>query len=148
MYNQSRVNHYSEECFHGEDIDRIIKAAKIKLSSLDYDTFVSCGLSGNLMAPHIAKALKKNICVIRKEKEQCHDFSLIVGYKPKKYVIVDDFISLGGTVKYILNILDNILPRPECIAIFLYSPLYPVKEYQDRLGTILTVPIIIVPRIQ
>jgi orotate phosphoribosyltransferase len=147
MYNQPAILHYSEECFHGESIDRIIAEAKLKLAHLDYDTFVCRGMSGCLLTPFLAKEFNKRLCVVRKESN-CHDFKTVIGHKPlKNYIIVDDFISSGSTIQ---SILDNMNVEHKCVCIFLYSADYDVQHYIDRLSGIgiISIPIITISRFQ
>lgn len=72
-----------------------------------FDTIAFSGNSGSLMSFPLAHRLNKEIIVVRKprEVESAHSFSKIEGVVPfkKRIVIVDDFVSMGKTIKYIVN---------------------------------------------
>ena len=84
--------------------NKIIINAYTKLNKLDiyYDSIACCGTSGLMVVPQIAELLKKNIIVVRKQKDGYSDF-LVEGPSSKQYIIIDDLICSGGTVKHIIK---------------------------------------------
>lgn len=97
--------------------------ALIKKHNLDFDSIAFTGLSGALVAPSVADKLNKNLIAIRKDNCDSHAASysdeFIEGnLDSKKYIIVDDLIFSGSTIKRIMRKIDF----SECVGVFLYSP--------------------------
>jgi len=94
----------------------------IKLSEVKFDTIVFRGMSGALIAPIIAHQLRKRITLCRKDSDDSHSgHGFAEGYKEiKRYVIIDDFINEGHTVRSILKTINVIESNAECVGIFLY----------------------------
>lgn len=69
-----------------------------------FDAIAVTGLSGNLVGVDLATLLNKNIMIVRKKDEDNHG-KLVEATQPLqddvRYIIVDDFISSGATVKRI-----------------------------------------------
>ena len=101
----------------------IIKAVcdlrKIKDS---FDSIVCCGISGLLVAPQVAEILNKNLVIVRKPDEQCYSDFLIEGAAPYLYVILDDLICSGSTLKWIKNTLYEDCPKAKCFGAYYYMP--------------------------
>lgn len=109
----------------------------IKKSKIDFDTVVFRGMSGCLMGPSIADALEKPFLVIRKENDGSHSSSLLEGHaEVKKFIIIDDLIDSGRTIRTILaNVKDGGkceagFPNAVCVGIFLYSSSSPIDMFQ------------------
>lgn len=90
------------------------------LRKLDFDTIACCGTSGLLVVPQISEILKKNILVVRKKDEKRYSPFDYEGAVPKKYVIVDDLICSGGTVKHITKLLKQECPRAKCVGVYTF----------------------------
>lgn len=73
----------------------------------DFDTIAFSGNSGSLMSFPLAHRLNKEIMIVRKprETESAHSLFKIEGTVPchRKIIIVDDFVSVGKTIRYIVN---------------------------------------------
>lgn len=69
-----------------------------------FEAIAVTGLSGNLVGVDLATLLNKNIMIVRKKDEDNHG-KLVEATQPLqddvRYIIVDDFISNGNTVKRI-----------------------------------------------
>ena len=93
------------------------------LNKLDiyYDSIACCGTSGLMVVPQIAELLKKNIIVVRKKKDGYSDF-LVEGPSSKYYIIIDDLICSGGTVKHIIKNIRRETPRSKCVGVYCYMP--------------------------
>lgn len=101
---------------------------------------VSSGLSGNLVAVEVAKILKVELGVVRKQNEDSHGYEFeCIGFMKADnfaYVIVDDFISDGDTVKGIVRKLNEATP----VGIILYASgdrgkTYEIDERQIPIST-------------
>jgi orotate phosphoribosyltransferase len=115
----------------------------IKLSGVDFDTIVFRGMSGALIAPTVAHRLKKCITISRKENDSSHNGGGIIegNVDIQKYIILDDFISTGNTIKAILLafqrscIFREKLVKPKCVGVFLYrsssSSPFVIEEGED-----------------
>ena len=93
------------------------------LNKLDlyYDSIACCGTSGLMVVPQIAELLNKNIIVVRKKKDGYSDF-MVEGAATNLYIIIDDLICSGGTVKHIIKNIRRETPRSKCVGVYCYMP--------------------------
>ena len=95
-------------------IDRLRKMEK------QFDTIACCGTSGLLVVPQISEILKKNILVVRKKNEKRYSPFQYEGAVPKNYVIIDDLICSGSTVKHILKTIREDCSRSNCLGVYTF----------------------------
>ena len=101
---------------------------KIKESGVDFDAIAFRGMSGALISPVVAARLNKKVIVCRKTTDNSHssyeteaNFSDI-----KRYIIIDDFMETGKTIRVILNqvrranMTKSGRGRSKCVGVFLY----------------------------
>lgn len=100
----------------------IVMEAVRKLRPHDFDVIVACGTSGLIVVPQIAEILNKNILVVRKPGEKCYSEFSTEGVAPRRYVILDDLICSGNTVKHIKRTIKSEYPISKCIGIYCYLP--------------------------
>lgn len=101
----------------------IIKAVcDLRKISDQFDSIACCGVSGLMVVPQIAELLDKHIVVIRKENDQCYSNFPMEGVPPFRYVIVDDLVCSGGTIKSIINTIHEDTPKARCIGVYCYIP--------------------------
>ena len=86
----------------------------------NFDSIACCGISGLLVVPQISELLKKNIIVVRKKNDKRYSPFQYEGVVPKKYVIIDDLICSGKTVKHIIKTISDDCVRAECIGIYCF----------------------------
>jgi len=93
------------------------------LNKLDlyYDSIACCGTSGLMVVPQIAELLNKNIIVVRKKKDGYSDF-MVEGAATNLYIIIDDLICSGGTVKHIIKNIRRETLRSKCVGVYCYMP--------------------------
>jgi len=84
-----------------------------------FDSIVCCGTSGLLVAPQIAEILDKHIIVVRKD-QKCYSEFLVEGVAPDRYIIIDDFICTGDTVRYIMDCISEDSPSSRCYGVYCY----------------------------
>ena len=100
----------------------IIKAVcDLRKISDTFDSIACCGVSGLMVVPQIAELLNKNIVVVRKG-EKCYSEFLTEGAAPFQYIILDDLICSGGTVKHIKKTLKEEYSRSICMGVYCYLP--------------------------
>jgi len=102
--------------------NRVIIEAYTKLKKVDfwYDAIVCSGTSGMIVVPQIAELLKKNIIIIRKKNDNSYSDFIVEGPHTNQYIIIDDLICSGSTVKYIINNIREESSRSKCMGIYTY----------------------------
>lgn len=81
-------------------VDKCLRAlAPIKN---DFNGIVVTGLSGITIGSIVAYFMDKTLTIIRKPHEECHG-NTVEGPIPRKYIILDDFISSGDTIIRIMS---------------------------------------------
>ena len=101
----------------------IIKAVcHLRKISNDFDSIACCGTSGLMVVPQIAELLDKNIILIRKKNDKSYSDYKIEGVSPYRYIIVDDLICSGSTVRHIRGTIRSEIPRAKCIGVYCYMP--------------------------
>lgn len=98
----------------------------IKQSEIKFDTIAFRGMSGALIAPVIADRLGKDVVMIRKDDGNHSGYRVEGRICAKNYIIIDDLISTGETLRLIIRTLnekrDSTIDHiPNCVGIFLYS---------------------------
>lgn len=115
---------YLTDLFRPEYRTQIINRSVSKINQLylDFDAVVFTGNSGALIVPEIAIALNKPFTLVRKETNS-HSCFLVEGFIMfNKYLIIDDFVESGNTVRNIIKEINkNLLGFKECIGVFTYN---------------------------
>jgi adenine/guanine phosphoribosyltransferase-like PRPP-binding protein len=103
--------------------NKVIITAVCDLRKVEsFDSIVCCGISGLLVAPQIAEILNKHLVVVRKENDKCYSDFGIEGVAPYRYIIIDDLICSGKTVRHIKNTIKDEHPRAICVGVYCYLP--------------------------
>lgn len=101
----------------------IIKAVcDLRKISDSFDSIACSGTSGLMVVPQIAELLNKNIVLIRKKNEKCYSNFAIEGATPFRYIIVDDLICSGNTVRHIYRSIKSEYQRVVCVGLYCYMP--------------------------
>ena len=101
----------------------IIKAVcDLRKISDTFDSIACCGSSGLMVVPQIAELLNKNIILVRKKNDKCYSNFAIEGVSPFRYIIVDDLICSGGTVRHIKRTIREDVNRAKCVGLYCYLP--------------------------
>ena len=117
------ASHTSRVLNHKYRNSVIIKAVcELRKMSNDFDSIACAGISGLIVVPQIAELLNKNIVIIRKDSEKRYSDFQIEGVTPFKYIIVDDLICSGQTIRHIKNTLKRESPRSVCVGVYAYMP--------------------------
>lgn len=101
----------------------IIKAVcDLRKISDEFDSIACCGSSGLMVVPQVAELLNKNIVLVRKEQEKRYSNFAIEGIAPFRYIILDDLICSGDTIRHIQRTIKDEHPRSKCIGLYFYLP--------------------------
>jgi adenine/guanine phosphoribosyltransferase-like PRPP-binding protein len=119
------INAASHTChvLNHKERNKIIIRAVCALRRINdsFDSIACCGASGMMVVPQIAEILNKNIVLIRKDEKRYSEHQ-VEGVAPFRYVIVDDLICSGSTVRNIKNKIHKEYPRAVCMGIYCYLP--------------------------
>ncbi len=95
---------------------------RIKASGIEFDAIAFRGMSGAVIAPVLAAKLKKGLIAVRKSDENTHSYVKVEGLRDARYLIVDDFVDSGHTIKTIIKEIkewDN--GKGVCVGLLLYN---------------------------
>jgi adenine/guanine phosphoribosyltransferase-like PRPP-binding protein len=108
-------------------IEKTLAAARALKEEYGYDTIAFCGMSGAAMAFILAYELEIPLLCVRKETDDSHFHDMNSGkvlegnIDTQKYLIVDDFISSGRTLNYIMDSIQKGVPGSDCVAMLMYA---------------------------
>ena len=101
----------------------IIKAVcDLRKISDEFDSIACCGTSGLMVVPQIAELLNKNIILVRKKNDKCYSDFTIEGVRPFRYIIIDDLICSGNTVRHITRSIEDEYVKTKCVGLYCYMP--------------------------
>lgn len=114
-------------------LDKAVRKLKLVMRSHPFTAIAFRGVSGALFAPSIADKLKVGLIAIRKETENCHSSCLIEGLTNVNYIIVDDFISSGRTIREIVGKIqeEDSHNSCKCVGYYMWHPQF---EYDTRMS--------------
>lgn len=108
---------------HKERNRIIIKAVcDLRKISDTFDSIACCGTSGLMVVPQVAELLNKNIVLVRKKTDKCYSDFIIEGVSPFRYIILDDLICSGNTVRHIKYSIREEYSRAKCVGLYCYMP--------------------------
>ena len=114
------ANHTSKILSHKYRNKIIMDSYKhLKQYSDQYDAIACCGISGLTVVPQVAELLNKNILVVRKQINGYSNF-IIEGASTHNYIIIDDLVCSGGTIKHIIKNIKEEMPRAKCMGVWSY----------------------------
>lgn len=99
---------------------------------LEFEAIAFTGLSGSLIAPAIADILGVGLIAVRKaDDESTHsDYGVETASENVDYIIVDDVVGSGRTVKHIQAAIERSMPDSICQGIYLYAQRE--EQYAER----------------
>jgi adenine/guanine phosphoribosyltransferase-like PRPP-binding protein len=93
-----------------------------------FDSLAFRGMSGAVIAPPVAIALKKHLIMVRKPEEPTHsDFPVEGNINSRKYIIIDDFMSSGKTARAIIEAVAKFAPQANCLGVLGVQHIDPAK---------------------
>lgn len=114
-------------------VESVITSAKLLMDKHPYDTIAFTGNSGSALAYILSFTLKIPLICVRKPGEDSHfigkpstwfpirDRDLFEGnLSCKNYIIIDDGISSGKSVKKIRDVIDATCASARCVAMLMY----------------------------
>jgi len=87
-----------------------------------FDSIACCGVSGLVVTPQVCEILNKNIVIVRKPDEKRYSNFHIEGVSPFRYIVVDDLICSGDTLKWIKQAIHEDNPKARCVGLYCYIP--------------------------
>ena len=87
-----------------------LRTAVRKLKPKTFEAIAVTGNSGAIFGGALAVALNKPLILVRKPGIDSHGSQLQGIGSPKSYIIVDDFISTGETVRRVCDIIEKHAP--------------------------------------
>ena len=110
------------------DRTKNLRLAIKRLKGHQFDTIVCSGVSGIVFASPLALMMKKNLVIVRKEKDGAHSTnkveSNVEASGVHKFIIVDDLIDSGKTMKRVSGAIREWLEdeggSADCIGVYLY----------------------------
>jgi adenine/guanine phosphoribosyltransferase-like PRPP-binding protein len=101
----------------------IIDHAVNCLKDIDFETLVFRGFSGAVVGPAVALQLKKTWVLVRKPGDSAHSCRRMEGGVTGRYVVLDDFIDTGSTIRAIIEAVnESSMCDHVCVGAFLYQP--------------------------
>lgn len=118
---------YKQDLYESAKFKRTVKRvskALLKLQKkLKFQAIVFTGTSGAGIAYPVSYLTGLKIVCVRKKNDSSHGYKLEGKVKASRYIILDDFISCGDTVSYILKTIDeysSYTDEAKCVGIALY----------------------------
>lgn len=107
---------------------------------------VVTGISGMAIGVPLAFQLNLEFCVVRKKGDSDNASHRIEGYIPiGEFLILDDLVSSGNTIKRITDAIKGVSPDARCIGIILYNDpgrynhgVMDIPVYNDRVSDDIT----------
>jgi adenine/guanine phosphoribosyltransferase-like PRPP-binding protein len=100
----------------------------IKARGLEFDAIACRGVSGLLIAPVVAMRLNKTLIVVRKGEKTHSGYKVEGDHGAKRYLILDDFIDGGDTVRITIKDIYATNPAARCVGFIAYKRL----SFMDR----------------
>jgi adenine/guanine phosphoribosyltransferase-like PRPP-binding protein len=140
------ASEYFNKFLNPKTLKEFVKQSALVLKRYDFQGIAFRGVSGALSGPPLAFKMNKTVIVVRKPKheETNHSSMPVEGDRAvKRYVIVDDFISSGATVREIVQRISEFAPDARCIGVIEGRRIIEYKEFEvtdvlDRLPLFFT----------
>ena len=87
-----------------------------------FDSIACCGVSGLVVAPQVCEILNKNLIIVRKYNENRYSDFSVEGANPGRYVILDDLVCSGKTLKHIISSIKEESITSICLGAYFYLP--------------------------
>ena len=121
------LKHVYEPKLFPKMVEKAITKAEQLNKELKFDTIAFCGMSGAAAAFILGHWMDIPLLCVRKKEENSHfrnsrPSSVCEGnIGTRRYLIVDDFISSGATVNYMIENIGKEMPNAECVGMLMYA---------------------------
>ena len=116
------VTSYHDIAFDHASREQAVARVVAALSQFPSSVGIVCtGLSGILIGVPAADRLRREFAIVRKECDSLHACQQVEGYRFTEYVIVDDFIHSGDTLRRIIDTMQHSDLKGVCKGILLYD---------------------------
>ena len=112
--------------FSEDKVEGYIKLVMDHLENIPPDVgLVFRGVSGMIVGIRVVDRTGRKYAIVRKPNDGSHSSRQVEGWVTAKYVIVDDFIASGGTIKAIVTAInqasrENMYNPSKCVGIITY----------------------------
>ncbi len=110
----------------------LVAKARSSLKGIKFDTMVSRGLSGALVVPMLARALRKNWLIIRKDNDGSHSSKKVEGTLGERWMFIDDLVSSGHTRTICFEAVDDLCRSSNFASAFVGTWTYTNDAYYDE----------------
>ena len=121
--------YYLRNTFNPKLLRATVHAVNRKLKNmakdLTWDVLAFRGNSGAGVCYALAYKYGWNICCMRKPAEKSHGQMVEASIHFDSYLIVDDFMSSGSTVRGMIEDMHDEVKRARCVGVLLYSQAAP-----------------------
>jgi len=118
---------YLRHVFDKEEFVRTLNNAENDIMEWgdDFDSIAFTGVSGAALAFPLSVSLDKSLLCVRKRGESNHSPFVVEGYiDTMSYIIVDDFVHSGATIRRIIREIKLVAPAAIAKGIYLYKDQY------------------------
>ena len=126
------ADYLTEVCNPGNrqtTVSKVVQA--IRESKLQFDCIAVRGVSGLGFGAVIAHQLEKSLAIVRKSKRGTHSWHMVEAVEcVERYLIVDDLIDSGTTVKDIVKKMKKEFPEAKLVGCYLYHD-HDYKSFYD-----------------
>lgn len=99
-----------------------------------FDAIAFTGMSGALIAPLVAQRLQKELLLVRKAGDGSHSGYIVEGgLDCTKFIIIDDLIMSGNTIRNLLEKVKTVCPNATCSGIILYHEEANDYDFENRI---------------
>lgn len=105
------------------------------LKNIEFDAIVVCGASSMVVGLPVAHILDKDVILVRKKKDDSHSTMVVEGVRPGRYVFIDDLISSGKTLAWVVKAMKAHCEYSECVgmAFYLHSQIYTKEDLAHKI---------------
>lgn len=110
---------------------KLLSEFRAEMSDVSFDTIVGTGLSGTVYVSRVAPILRTKFAIVRKSDDQStHSCSRVEGNVGQEYIIADDFMCTGRTVRRTIEQMFDYYPRSKFMGVWCYeSRTFKSREY-------------------
>lgn len=124
----SYLQHVFDPARFAKSVDKTLSAAERLKKCLGFDTIAFTGMSGAAMAFLLSHWMGVPLLCVRKKTDSSH---YVNSFPPRylegnvvevrKYLIIDDFIASGASVRYMIDTIKEQNYSAECVGMLLYA---------------------------